>query len=242
MIKSNFTFARYEEKYLLDKSDYKRVRDFLESSAVPDDFGEYIVKNNYFDTRNFDIIRQSIQEPKPLFKEKLRLRYYGEGLPADESVFLELKKKFDGIVYKRRIMLKVEEAMRFIRNPADVALPDEHRQVADEIANFLGNFPPLVNRVPISYRRTALSGENGLRVTFDTEVKYDGKHDLLEKDCILMEIKTDSAMPLSLARFLSENEIFPCGFSKYKIAYQKYIFGVVQNGFKQHNKQYSHGS
>jgi hypothetical protein len=47
------------------------------------------------------IISRSLD--KPLYKEKLRLRIYGEG-PV-ETVFFELKKKFKGIVYKRRIGL-----------------------------------------------------------------------------------------------------------------------------------------
>jgi hypothetical protein len=231
----SFTFTRYEAKYLLEESQYNAIRGFLAAMTVPDRHAEYKVNNIYYDSRDFAIIRHSIEKPTPIYKEKLRLRYYDNDSAGEQGVFLELKKKFNGIVYKRRIMLpQKHDAERFLRSGESDELGDSenYAQVAREIRAFIATIPDIDNEIAISYRRTALSGNDSvddLRITFDTELFFensDGKHRLLPANLRLMEVKTATAMPMSLARYLSENRIFPRSFSKYGTAYKDYIYTV----------------
>jgi hypothetical protein len=230
------TFARCEAKYLLTRDKYAAIREFLSAMTVPDRHAAYRVNNIYYDNAAYDVIRRSLEVPKPVYKEKLRLRCYdvgddsGGSENAQQSVFLELKKKFNGIVYKRRIMLPRSRAQQFLSCGGRCEIGNEHRQVASEIRAFLATIGDIENEVSISYKRIALSGSareyNDLRVTFDTEPIYTNgadKHRLLPENIVLLEIKSAGAMPLELARFLSEQRIFPQGFSKYGAAFTNHI-------------------
>ena len=80
----------------------------------------------------YRLIRASLE--KPAYKEKLRLRSYGVTEPGGE-VFLELKKKYKGIVYKRRITLPEDAAGEFIAGRAPLC---EHTL---KTANSRSGFP-----------------------------------------------------------------------------------------------------
>lgn len=54
-----------------------------------DEYGRTTIRNLYFDTDNYRLIRRSID--KPAYKEKLRVRSYKQA-DADSTVFVELKK------------------------------------------------------------------------------------------------------------------------------------------------------
>ena len=111
-------FARKELKYRLTASQDRFLREALAPYVRPDQYGESTICNIYYDTPDFRLIRKSIE--KPVYKEKLRLRSYGPAGP-DDNTFLELKKKYKGIVYKRRICLPEQDAMNYLsgKSPAD---------------------------------------------------------------------------------------------------------------------------
>ena len=96
-------FQRHEIKYLTNPKQRAYLEEVLKDRMVPDPHGESTICNVYYDTPNYRLIRRSLE--KPAYKEKIRVRSYGTAAP-DDMVFLELKKKYDGIVYKRRIELK----------------------------------------------------------------------------------------------------------------------------------------
>ena len=106
-------FKRHELKYLVSTEQ----REFIESEfaryMIPDEHGESTICNIYYDTPDFRLIRRSLE--RPVYKEKLRLRSYGTA-SKDEKVFLELKKKYKGIVYKRRILLNCDDAQEILEN------------------------------------------------------------------------------------------------------------------------------
>ena len=105
-------FARYEKKYWLSPDQYHVLRGLLLDRMREDDYGRYTICNIYYDTPDYHLIRTSLE--KPIYKEKLRLRSYG--VPnAQSQVFLELKKKYRGVVYKRRAALAPDEAARSVR-------------------------------------------------------------------------------------------------------------------------------
>lgn len=221
-------FERVEKKYLLTEEQYTALRGALEGRMTMDRYGVHTICNLYYDTDDYTLIRRSLE--KPIYKEKLRLRSYG--VPREDStVFLEIKKKFRGVVYKRRIPLTLTEAMRYTRRGEK---PREDSQILREIDWFMNLYRPSP-KVFIAYNRAALFGneDENLRVTFDGAMRWrSGALDLSKGDWgsplgdarrILMEIKIPGTMPLWMCRLLAENAVFPVSFSKYGFCYQTYL-------------------
>ena len=104
-------FKRYEKKYLITKEQYREIIKGMMPYMKPDEHPVYTVNNIYYDTERYDLIRASLE--KPFYKEKLRMRSYG--VPGSrDNVFVELKKKFDGVVYKRRTPFAYKSAVSFL--------------------------------------------------------------------------------------------------------------------------------
>ena len=166
--------------------------------------------NLYFDTPDFLLIRRSIE--KPIYKEKLRLRSYGKATPEKE-VFPELKKKYKGIVYKRRLEMTESKAMACLLGK--LSFPDT--QIGREISYCFERYKNLAPRVFLSYEREAFYAKDSgdFRMTFDKNILW-RDYDLslcsgiygtpiLDSDQILLEVKTSGAIPLWLTSWLSEN-------------------------------------
>ncbi len=222
-------FERYEKKYLLTPAQYRAVRQGMKSHMIPDVHPKYTICNVYYDTENYELIRASLE--KPVYKENLRLRSYG--VPGDrDPVFVELKKKFDGVVYKRRITMDARGAVPYLNGVRG----GDGSQISREIDWFLQFYQP-EPKVFLAYDREAWAAADGgeLRVTFDTAIRVRsnnvdlmyGDHGvpLLEQDLILMEIKIPGTASLWLSRLLSENSIFPTSFSKYGMYYKQFVLG-----------------
>jgi hypothetical protein len=218
MASTKLVFLRKEIKYILSENVFLRILPELTAHLRPDDFPTYTICNLYFDNNNFDLIRNSLD--KPFYKEKLRLRSYGVPSPGDK-VFLEIKRKYDGMVAKRRVSLTLEEAEAYINQ--DI-LPSSGGQKMAEI-DYLVKLYGLRPKLFLSYKREAYAGSDGLRVTFDTDILCRTNRlsltegvfgsPLLSPGQRIMEIKTDTAFPLWLTGLLSKNKIYPAGFSKY---------------------------
>ncbi len=229
-------FNRYEHKHLLDRKTYQRVVEIMDSKMELDEHnknhGVYQISNIYYDTCDSYLIRNSLS--KPDYKEKLRLRSYG--IPTlSSNVYLEIKKKYNGIVNKRRTTLKLSEAYAFLETGIPPVVDDYmNPQVLKEITYFLKiyNVEP---KLCISYDRIAYFDKNDrdLRISFDMNIRsrrYDlrlenGDYgDLLLDDVVyLMEVKTSKAKPLWLTHMLSELNIRRQSFSKYGTEYNKYL-------------------
>ncbi len=222
-------FKRYEKKYLLSPAQYEAVKRGMAPYMKPDAHPRYTICNIYYDTENYALIRASLE--KPVYKEKLRLRSYG--VPGSQSpVFLELKKKFDGVVYKRRVTMKTRDALRWLQGEQ----AGDGSQIGREIDWFLQFYRP-EPKVMIAYDREAYAAADGgeLRITFDTGLRArsneldlrTGDHGvpLLDDKRILMEIKIPGTAPLWLARLLSEARAFPTSFSKYGTYYTQFVCG-----------------
>lgn len=237
MKETKLTFKRYEKKYLLSAKKYQALWAELAEYLEPDRFFESTVCSLYYDWEDFRLIRNSIE--KPAYKEKLRLRSYNVPGP-DDPVFVELKKKFEGIVYKRRVQMTERQAEDYLsgRSPA----PRED-QVMREIDWFLRTNPVSPQVLIASDRRAYVAREDPeLRLTFDSSIRWrdtelqltagDRGQELLQDSQVLMEIKIPEAAPLWLAGMLSRLEIFPQSFSKYGQCYktqllEKYFDGVM---------------
>lgn len=224
--KTQSCFQRFEKKYLLTRAQYDALLEGMRPYLQPDEYGRYTICNIYYDTDDYRLIRASLD--KPVYKEKLRLRSYC--VPGDgDNVFVELKKKFDGVVYKRRVVMTAAEAADYL---SGVSRPREEGQICHEIDWFLRSYRP-TPKVFLAYDREALAGreEPELRVTFDTALRWrtddldlrrgDRGQPLLSGDQVLMEVKLPGAAPLWLSHLLSETGVFPASFSKYGTCYRE---------------------
>ncbi|MBQ8379895.1 MAG: polyphosphate polymerase domain-containing protein [Clostridia bacterium] len=220
-------FQRTEKKYLLTEKQYNLLLEKTKKSIKADKYGITSICNIYFDTDDNELIRTSIE--KPLYKEKLRLRSYGTPDSDESKVFLEIKKKFDGVVYKRRAAMTFKESEDYLNNGVK---PSESGQIINEIDYIIGHYN-LKPKLFLAYDRIAYNGieDDELRITFDKNIRSrendlslkSGSYgtNLLDSNTYLMEIKANGGMPLWLADLLSELEIYPMSFSKYGNIYKK---------------------
>lgn len=219
----NYIFKRYEVKFLLSPEKFEEIKDELFDKISLDEYGETTIQSLYYDTPSNLLIRRSIE--KPIFKEKLRLRSYGLA-KEDSKLYLEIKRKYEDVVYKRRISLTQKEANGYIDGSIK---PDS--QIAKEISTFKRQYKGLKPNMLIIYDRCAYSDQSGdLRITFDRNIRYrkdnldltyslDGTR-IIPEGYILMEIKVPGTYPMWLTRLLNEHKIYKTSFSKYGRAYE----------------------
>lgn len=229
---NGYTFERRELKYRITDAQRAALEAAFDARMVPDEHGESTICNIYYDTADYRLIRTSLE--KPAYKEKLRLRSYGVTEPGGE-VFLELKKKYKGIVYKRRITLPEDAAGEFIAGRAPLG---EHGQIGREIEYFTAFYAPLLPAVHLSYERSAWFSreDRDLRITFDKNIRFRqedvsltlpaGGRRILPEGESLMEIKAAAALPLWLVSELDTLGIFQSTFSKYGEAYKAILAGA----------------
>lgn len=228
-------FERREIKYMIDARQKEELLQVMAPFMEPDPFARATVRNIYFDTDTYRLIRRSIE--KPAYKEKLRLRSYSRA-EADSPVFVELKKKYDEIVYKRRLAMPEAEAMDWLcgrRAGAD-------SQIGREIDHLLSYYETIRPAVFLSYERDAYRSlsEDGFRVTFDQRVLARREELALDSDLwgtpllpegkVLMELKCSGGIPLWMSRALTERSIFKTSFSKYGTAYETLIYPTIRGG------------
>ena len=219
-------FKRVEKKYLLTEAQYERLLSRIGPHLRPDEYGRSTVVSLYLDTPDRRIIRSSIEAVD--YKEKLRLRCYGTASP-DSTVFLELKKKFGGVVYKRRAAMRLTEAEGYLQR----GVKPFESQILSEIDWAMQLYGRPQPATLIACEREAWFDEEhpDLRLTFDRNIRYRetelrlergaAGRTLLPAETVLLEIKTAGAMPLWLAAALDAEGILPGSFSKYGTAYTR---------------------
>lgn len=229
------TFKRYEKKYIITKKQLDclmpALLQYMDLDPYCIDGGEYRIYSIYYDTVNHDIIRQN--SSKPFYKEKMRIRSYYNKHDPEDTVFMEIKKKSDGVGNKRRIKIKIKEIEPFVK---DGVLPQTKNYLSGQVAKELSYFLKKNKVSPalyVQYDRLALFGKENkdFRITFDRNVRTrrnnftfgESEDDqlLLPDDTYIMEIKILGAMPLWLTHLLSENRLFSHGFSKYGVKYKQ---------------------
>jgi len=231
-------FKRYELKYLLTQAQKETVLRGMQSYMTLDKYGRTTIRNLYYDTDTYLLIRRSIE--KPAYKEKLRIRSYSR-VDDDSKAFVELKKKYKSVVYKRRISLPYAEATAWLSREKH---PDKCTQIANEIEYFMELYGTLHPTVFLSYEREAYYANDGsdFRVTFDDTILCRQDDLSLESEVygtpilpegkVLMEIKCSGGIPLWMTKILSEEHIYKTSFSKYGTAYQTMIFPQLSGAHK----------
>lgn len=223
-----YVFQRVEKKYMLTENDAARFLEKIGSSLKHDTYANSTVGSLYLDTPDFRIIRNSIdaKEYGMKYKEKLRLRGYGE-VDHNSRVFLEIKKKFKGVVYKRRVAMSIENALHYLESGTNLI----DSQIMREIDYAMKIYEQPKPSCAVFYEREAFFDTEipSLRLTFDRNVRYRtdaldlrlgtfGKA-ILPEDTVLLEIKTNGGMPLPLSKALDDLALYPTSFSKYGTAY-----------------------
>ncbi|MCD7819491.1 MAG: polyphosphate polymerase domain-containing protein [Lachnospiraceae bacterium] len=222
------SFQRYEKKFILTPEQYREILPDLLKRMDEEIYGLHTVCNIYYDTPSYELIRTSIDAP--VYKEKFRLRSYG--VPESQDyIYAEIKKKYAGIVYKRRVEGHPGEIQEFLDRKRAFS---HDRQIQGEILWFLQSYQP-TPKVFIGYERKAFLGrqDKDLRITFDWNIRWrnealdlmwgDEGEPVLPEERIVMEVKIAQAMPLWLSRLLSTHQIYPTSFSKYGTCYQRHI-------------------
>ena len=228
-------FKRYEIKFIIDPEQREVLKDTMDGIMKIDRYGKTTIRNIYFDTENYRLIRTSLD--KPAYKEKLRVRSY-QRVTDEDDVFVELKKKYESVVYKRRTALPEYLAMDWLAAGGDK--PDD-TQIANEIEYFRNFYEGIMPKVFLSYEREAYYPEDGsdTRITLDSNIiarDYDlslrygvyGRN-ILDRALTVLEVKVAEAIPMWLIRFLRENNIQKTSFSKYGMYYTNTIMGKQNN-------------
>lgn len=222
-------FERNELKYLITIEQKNKILETISQFMELDKYGRTTIRNIYFDTPDYRLIRRSIE--KPIYKEKLRIRSYKKA--EDQSiVFVEVKKKYNSIVYKRRVALPIVDAMEWICKKKKLS---NENQISREIEYFVNYYKNLQSTVFLTYEREAYycKENSDLRITFDENILYRNYdvdlhnevygEEVLNKNYSIMEIKCSYGMPLWLTSLLSKEKIFKTPFSKYGTAYKKIL-------------------
>ncbi len=221
------SFNRYEIKYMLTPEEKSSFLKAMAEHLCRDKYGEYTICNLYLDTDDFRFIERSLE--RPIYKEKLRVRSYGNAR-GDTKVFFEIKKKFRKVVYKRRITIPLDEAEEYMRNstkPQSLCGYADN-QIFEEIDFLMKKYSPKP-KLYLAYDREAyyIAEYPDMRITFDKNIRgrwedltlsHDNDTFFLDtdvKDYTIMEIKCAGSMPTEYAKVLSELKIYPVSFSKY---------------------------
>ena len=219
------SFVRTEKKYLLNNAQLAEILRELGPFVTENEFGASTVASVYYDNDDFHLIQRSIE--KPMYKEKLRVRAY-DPLAGGEIVFAEIKKKYGGIVYKRRVSGGYEGIRAMLSGGA--LLEGEDPQIQRELRWMILRYG-LAPKIWVCCERLPLQGRDDpeLRFTFDShlryqteepDLRYDGPgREILPGSMHVMEIKSDSGLPEWLCEILSRSRIYPGSFSKVGTAF-----------------------
>ncbi|MEC5425449.1 polyphosphate polymerase domain-containing protein [Virgibacillus sp. C22-A2] len=210
------SFRRREQKYLITREQYVELVNRINPEMRPDRFGDdgrYTVTSLYFESRDHKIYFETKNKLK--YRQKLRLRVYNNtGLNG--TAFFEVKQKHKKLVNKRRMLLPLSEAYRYLADKSDTSLEDfetSNTQVLREI-DYFRQFYNLYPEMVVSYDRHALHciSDPDLRITFDLNLRCrnddlhlengsNGIH-FIDNDLVVLEVKVNDSVPLWLTRIL----------------------------------------
>ena len=222
-------FKRVEKKYIFTIQKYNELMKRLENKLNPTEFPNSKILNIYFDTDSYDLAIKSIQ--KPIYKEKIRLRSYN--VPNEDSkLFFELKKKYKGVVGKRRIAINKSQYDEYLKYGSISNV--ENKQIFEEIDYAYKRYN-LKPKMMVAYDREAyyLKENHDIRITLDFNLRSrttdvdlfmgDAGKKFFSDDMVILEIKSCQSIPIWFAKLLNELQIYPTSFSKYGEIYKKYV-------------------
>ncbi len=227
-------FERHEQKYVMDRSTYQQLLKNLGDQIRMDQYGKQTISSLYYDTEDYMFARRQLDNSK--YREKLRLRAYGDPVDHHQPAFVELKKKVNGITYKRRVTLPYNQAHRYLASRSGSISRNDDMN-AREIDRFTHSHE-LSRQTAVIYERTAYSTADGLRLTFDENIRWRSRNvnlinhnqgiPLLASGMVVMEIKLPRALPFEWSQLFASLKLYPQPFSKYGLIYKYGIQGGQQ--------------
>lgn len=224
-------FNRFELKYLIPRKVAQQIKKDLLAYLVPDAHGngagKYLVTSLYYDSPAFRFYWEKMDGIK--FRRKLRLRHYGANtsLAAETPVFVEIKQRADRVTQKRRALLPYAAALNLCNQRQQPETLAGDQTVMNEVSAMLWQYD-LHPASLIQYTRQALIGSDydiGLRVTFDTNLRYHPTNLDLRKeqsgillfppDFAVMEIKVNERIPYWLTELVADHNLHLTRLSKY---------------------------
>ena len=210
-------FSRREQKYLITQWQYLQLVENILPYMRPDKYGvegRYSVTSLYFDNDDQDIYFETKNKLK--YRQKLRLRVYDD-TDRNGTAFFEVKQKHNKVVNKRRLVMPLSEAYRYLNNDAEELSSYEtsNGQVLKEIDHFK-RFYDLQPEMIVSYNRHAFHGvtDPELRITFDLDLKCRNEdlalengsygHNFIDENLVVLEVKVNDSVPLWLTRHLQD--------------------------------------
>lgn len=219
-MKNKNNFQRYEQKYLLDADQIEGLSSLIKKELQEDNYSNSQIVSLYYDTKDFRLIRASIDADG--YKEKLRIRRYFSDEGAS-PYFVEMKRKYQGLVYKRRREMEGQKPV--------LEKKDNSSQIDKELDYFFSCYPGLEPMALISYHRDAYVSkeDKDLRITLDRDIRarfnelyhmedWSGKP-VLDSSMAIMEVKSVMGYPRWFLDYLAENKVHKTSFSKYGQAY-----------------------
>lgn len=219
------TFQRVEDKYLMDRKEADAFLKAVSPYLKPDRYFCYHCHTIYFDNDSAQLISTSLSHPP--YKMKLRLRTYSD--PDDDTpVFLETKKKYGDIVYKKRFMMTDLEAKEYLY---EGIAPHTDNSTSREI-DYLIHYYHLKPKVYIGYDRICYVSKTDAdaRFTLDSHITYrtndvslheTGEEKELQKGMFILECKVSDRYPMWLTKILSSHHLYKSSFSKYGTIYKR---------------------
>ena len=210
-------FRRKEQKYLITTKQYKQLVQLISPYMRPDKYGidgRYTVTSLYFESDDHKIYFETKNKLK--YRQKLRLRIY-DNTDINGTAFFEVKQKHKKVVNKRRMLLPLSEAYRYIerQDPCIDNYDGSNVQVLREI-DYFRNLYRLEPEMIVSYDRHALHciTDPDLRITFDFNLRCRnndlslengpyGAH-FIDPDLVVLEVKVNDSVPLWLTRILQQ--------------------------------------
>jgi SPX domain protein involved in polyphosphate accumulation len=216
-------FQRKEVKYALSYQQFEQLQELMDKYMSADQYGQHTILSLYYDDDDYSLIKAALE--KPSYREKFRIRSYGTAC-AGKNVFLEIKKKINGIVYKRRMSIQHQDLIHrtFTENKS---------QTEKEISYLFSRYD-LTPKVLLAYERIAFADkETGdFRITFDQNIRFrlqnltltnaQGQRVAPEIN-VLMEVKALGAYPLWFSHALCEIGARKISFSKFGTTFKRYI-------------------
>lgn len=226
-------FRRTETKYIITEKQFSALMNIIEPYLTKDKYFKGTNCSIYYDDDNRYLAIHSLE--KPLYKEKIRLRSYG--IPKlNDTVFLEIKKKYKGVGSKRRIPVKLADFYKYEKTGKLENVNANIKQELDECFKRYSLKPKMF----LAYDRTSYCDKDNptFRVTFDRNVrcrlddlkleKGDYGNTFFQNDEIVMEVKALDSYPFFFVRALSKLKIYPASFSKYGRVTEKVVYNSIK--------------
>lgn len=220
-------------KYELTYGQYSQLRKVGYSHLVEAPAGVHGLSALYFDTDDFELIRE-FQTDGP-YQELFRMRT-SEVLMKESLVSMEIIKRFEGRASQRHVLIPYVNAQSYLLDYRQYVNEQSiEAQISREIEYLVGG-KSLAPKVVISSDRLIMNCTKKvpLEVEFDFNIRWRTSDFDLRKGNygefvdptlnVLMTIKSDGSYPGWFSELLQQLDVQPSTFSSLMVTYQEHLF------------------